>query len=370
MKPLIITTYIILILINTGTAQQSSFHINGLIRDWETKEAIPYANVSITNTTRGTAADKNGEFNLLINRSDLKESLKISSIGFLSKALPIDSLNGNTKILIELKSDIKLLNAVQINQNRISPVEIIKSALDSIGRNYETKAFNLEFYSEMNAQNTLTNQRYKVESLILGYYEGYASNADKKFEILKKRASGDNPLKTTNYPFWPTLEVHRADLIADPLKTGILNAKNLDKFLYNYLGLRTYETDTVYHIEYYAPKPSQKITGYGIVPKTYRGSIFITTITNAIVKHEIETDQFSYSIIYKKYDEHYFPYLISGQRRLGGENIFSTVNNLVRLTNIELINTKIIDYKTNEFDNLSELPDDKEFWDLYYPNKK
>ena len=282
----------------------------------------------------------------------------------------IDSLKPKTPVVIELKSAIKVLNEILIRQSPINSIDIIKLAIDSIGKNYKAEAFNLEFYSEITAESLLTNQKFKVESIILGYYNGYASNDDKKFEIVKKRALGDNPLKVSDYPFWPTLEMHRADLITDPNRTGILNEKNLEKFEFKYLGTQTYDTDTVYHIEYFAPKPTQKITGYGIVPKTYKGSIFITTTTNAIVKHEIETDQFSYSIIYKMVDGHYYPYLLSGERRLVGENIFSTVYNIVRLTNIVLTNIKVIDYRTNEFQNLSELPDDKEFWDLYYPADK
>ena len=56
-----------------------------------------------------------------------------------------------------------------------------------------------------------------------------------KFEIVKKRALGDNPLKVSDYPFCPTLEMHRADLITDPNRTGILNKKNLEKFEFKYL---------------------------------------------------------------------------------------------------------------------------------------
>jgi hypothetical protein len=370
MKRLLVTTCIVLNLIFPGIAQQNDLYITGQILDRETKEVIPYASISITNTTRGTAANKNGEFGLLIKNSELKESIKISSIGFKSRVLLLDSLKARLPVRIELTADIKVLNEVTINQSRINPVEIIKSAIDSVGKNYKMDAFNLEFYSQMIADNSLTNQNFKVESIILGYYMGYANSVDKKFEIVKKRAFGDNPLKASDYPFWPTLEIHRADLIASPDKTGILNEKNLDKFEFNYLGTLTYDNDTVYHIDYFAPKPSQKITGYGIVPKTYKGSIFITTTTHAIVKHEIVTDQFSYTIIYKYHEGDYFPYLISGERRLGGENLFSTVYNMVRLTNIELTNIKVIDYKTNEFQNLSDLPDDTEFWDSYYPADK
>lgn len=370
MKKTLLTTYLLFGLLCSAFSQSDNFYINGLVRDQETKEPIPFASISISNSTRGTAANGKGEFELVIKQSDFKESLKVSSIGFKSTTVSTETVQNTKPLVIELQSDIKLLKEIEVRQSRINPIEIISAAIDSVGKNYRTEPFNLEFYSEMTASNFLTNQEFKVESILLGYYKGYANNIGKKFEILRKRANGDNPLKAMDYPFWPTLEIHRADLIADPYKTGVLNEKYLDKFEYKYLGVLTYDTDTIYHIEYSAPKPTEKITGYGIVPKIYKGTIYITTSTNAIVRHDIETDQFSYSIIYKKLDDSYFPYFISGERRLKGENMFSKVYNIVRLTNIELENVKVIDYKTNEFQNLSELTDDKEYWDLNYPDDK
>jgi hypothetical protein len=367
MKKVLFAATILLVLSCFVHAQQSTINLHGLIRDQATQEPIPYASISIINSTRGTAANAKGEFDLMIKQSDAGASLKISSIGFLSRTIALDSIQNTASFVIELQADIKLLKEIEVSQSRINPVEIIKAAIDSAGKNYRNEPFNLEFYSEISATNILTHQAFKVESIIVGYYQGYATAIDKRFEIVKKRASGDNPLQATDYPFWPTLEIHRADLIADPSKTGILNEKNIDKFEYNYAGVVMYDEDTLYQIEYVAPKPTQKITGYGVVPKVYKGTIYITTSSNAIVKHEIETDQFSYSIIYKKIKSNYFPYILRGERRLMGENLFSTVSNIVRLTNIELDNVKVIDYKTNEFQNLSQLPDDKEYWDVNYP---
>lgn len=370
MKKAFLTTHLFLGLLCSAFAQSDNFYIHGLVRNQETKEPIPFASISISNSTRGTAANGEGEFDLVIKQSDLNESLKVSSIGFLSKTISNETARNAKPFVIELQSDIKLLKEIEVSQRPINPIEIIKAAIDSVSKNYRTEPFNLEFYSEMTASNFLTNQEFKVESILLGYYKGYVNSTDKKFEILRKRANGDNPLKAMDYPFWPTLEIHRADLIADPYKTGVLNEKYLDKFEYKYLGVLTYDTDTIYHIEYSAPKPTEKITGYGIVPKTYKGTIYITTSSNAIVRHDIETDQFSYSIIYKKLEDNYFPYFISGERRLRGENMFSKVYNIVRLTTIELEKIKVIDYKTNEFQNLSELTDDKEYWNLNYPVDK
>jgi hypothetical protein len=267
MKKSFLTTQLLLGILCSAFSQTNNFHIHGLVLDKETREPIPFASISISNSTRGTAANEKGEFELVIKQSDFKDSLKVSSIGFKSKTVSTEIAGNTQQFVIELQSDIKLLKEIEVSQIRINPIEIIRGAIDSVSKNYRTEPFNLEFYSKMTASNFLTNQEFKVESILLGYYRGYANNIDKKFEILRKRANGENPLKAMDYPFWPSLEIHRADLIADPSKTGVLNEKYLDKFEYKYLGVLTYDTDTIYHIEYSLPKPTEKITGYGVVPK-------------------------------------------------------------------------------------------------------
>lgn len=345
-------------------AQTDATILRGVIREADTKVSIPFASIAISNTTRGTAANENGEFMLKIFSDERQHDLKVSSIGFLTRRYKISNFSTDT-IVIELESDVRLLSEITVAENAIKPVDIINSAIDSISTNYRFDPFNLEFYSTLIARNTLTNTQFKLETLVLGYCKGYGSEAEKKFKILKKRTEGDNPLKANDYPFWPTLEIHRADVISDPLKTGILNKKNLDKFEFTYGGVSIYEADTVYKIDYHAPNPTKKITGYGIVPKIYKGTIYITTTSNAIVKHDIETDQFQHAVIYRKLGEHYFPYLITGQRITKG-NIFAEVKNSIILTNIRLTEVENIE-NTNEFTNAADLPEDNEFWEMNYP---
>ncbi len=357
--------------VGCAVAQSEVMHLHGIIRDRESGEPVPYASVSLSNSTRGTAADARGEFSLMLREKDFNEALKITSIGFVSVTVKVDSLRKvPSPVIIQMPSDVRLLQEVEIRQQPIQPIEVIRMGMDSVRKNYSDKPFNLEFHSVLTASSLLTSDEFVVESIIAGYYPGYADSQHKRFEILRKRARGTNLLEASDYPFWPTLEIHRADLIADPMKTGIFQEKNLDKFSFTYKGLSTYDADTVYQIDYVLPKPTQKITGYGVVPKTYRGSVYITTASHAIVKHDIETDQFSYSIIYKKLADHYYPYIIRGERRLTGVNMFSTVQNIVRLTQAELDNVRVIDYRTNEFLNLSLLPDDNDYWMIHYPEEK
>ena len=62
-------------------------NIEGKITDAKTNEAIPFANIFIPGTTIGTISDFEGKYNLQL--SSPEDSLKVSCVGYLSKAKPI-----------------------------------------------------------------------------------------------------------------------------------------------------------------------------------------------------------------------------------------------------------------------------------------
>lgn len=358
---------IFLTFLSTNIYSQDNHFIKSKLVEKGTNNPVPFASVTITNTTLGTAANLNGDFVIKIDKRYSAEKLKISCVGFLTRVLSIDSALNQSLTLIELSPDVGLLDEVIISQAPLNPVEIIKKAIESTQDNYLNTPFNMEFYSEIVATDNSTNKEFKLETILFGYCEGYFTTKQKKFEILQRRTTGEDQLKALDYPYWPTFEIHNVDQISTSFRHGILNSKHLDEFSLKYLGVSLFDTDTVYNIEYYAPKPTKEITGYGIIPKTYTGNIYITTSTHAIVKHEIATDQFSYLIIYKKQDGKYFPYLITGDRSPTGIRMFSKVHNSLILKNIETKNVKLINYKTNEFEDIDKVKYDETFWANNYP---
>ena len=369
-------TFILLIflvsLTRTGISQTNTDFINGTLRDKVTKSKIEFASVGIMNTTLGTAADDNGEFILRIENQYKEENLKISCIGYLTKTLSIDSLLSlNQKYhTIYLTPDIALLDEVVVKEAPVNPADIVRLAVTSIGKNYLQRPFNLELLSIIHADDSIAGKKYKVESILAGYYQGYYPKGKKKFEIIQKRTTGEDPLKKINYGYWPSFEIGSSDLLTDQYKIGIFNLELLDDFRFKYEGVAIYENDTVYNIQYYAPRPTTKNTGYGIVPKTYSGSIYITTSTSAVVRHEIKAGPFTHHVIYKKVNDKYFPYYFSGQRinefKLpGGKREFRSYNT-VTVTKIILHDVKVIDDKANDFD-VNKVRYDERFWNEYYP---
>ena len=334
-----------------------------------TSKPIPFANVTITNTTSGTAANANGEFLIGIENQHKKERLKISCIGYVSRTFSIDSLNGHLYSTLELNPDLNLLDEIVIKAAPINPAEIVSKAIDSIASNYFNSPFNMEYYSEIVATNIATQSEFKLETILFGYSQGYSSFKQKQFEILQRRSTGEDQLKSIEYSYWPTFELHQVDQIASPFRHGVLNPKQLNKFNLKYSGASLYEADTVFNIEYEARKPTKEITGYGIVPKIYKGNIYITTSNFAIVKHEIITDQFSYIIIYKKINNKYFPYFVSGARSPSALRFLSKVRNSLTLKRIETGDVKVVDSKINEFKNPDEVKYDETYWTNNYPKE-
>lgn len=72
-------------------------------------------------------------------------------------------------------------------------------------------------------------------------------------------------------------------------------------------------------------------------------------------------------IIYKKLDGKYFPYFISGERSPTGIRMFSKVFNSLTLKYIEIENIKVIDYVTNEFQDINNVKYNEQFWTTNYP---
>ena len=65
--------------IETIFAQQ---HVNGVVFDDKTKQAIPFVSIGIVGKTVGTLSNENGVFNIKLFENQKKDSIKISAIGY------------------------------------------------------------------------------------------------------------------------------------------------------------------------------------------------------------------------------------------------------------------------------------------------
>jgi hypothetical protein len=347
-------------------AQEQYVLISRTVVDQETGKSVPFAHVSFSGVAIGTASDSEGMFTLRIERNYFKDSLRVSSIGYLTRTVAVAQLMDASLPVISLEPDVRLLDEVVIKEAPVDPVEIVRSVIRSFSANYCQTPFTLEYHSDIVAIEHASQKRYRLETVLQGYSEGYGSSQRKRFQVIHKRETGEDFLKSIDYSYWPSFEIHTVDQIASSVKIGVLNEKSLAKFNLKYAGVSLFDSDTVYQIEYVLPKPTKEITGYGIVPKTYRGTLFITTRSHALVKHEVEDDHFSYRIIYKKMGDYYFPYHISGDRHPAGIRLVSKVQNTLTLKRINTENVTIVNSPTNEFGSLESVEYDEAFWATNY----
>jgi hypothetical protein len=133
---------LLLLLISTVSFAQKRT-ISGLILD-ETGSAIPYANISIKNTKRGTQADSLGRFEIMILNE--KERLLLTTIGYEKKEVV---LNKNDDFyIIQLKAKIGRLDEIVVKPPENPAWAIIRKVLanrplndPSKYQSYETNAY-------------------------------------------------------------------------------------------------------------------------------------------------------------------------------------------------------------------------------------
>lgn len=100
---------IIFLLLITSSTYAQVVNIKGKVVDEKTKEVLPYANLFIGNTTKGTSTNETGEF-VFTNLPIGSYNVVTSMVGYLPKSIPIVIKEANSVVEIE----ISLLPSEQI----------------------------------------------------------------------------------------------------------------------------------------------------------------------------------------------------------------------------------------------------------------
>jgi hypothetical protein len=333
--------------------------VRGLVRDSISHGGVPFASISIVGTTLGTATDEKGNFYLSISPLNLTRGLRISSIGYRTKAVRI--ISEKDSVVFDLQPASRELDEVSVSGDSINSKEVIKTAINNIPANYIQTPFNCEFFSDIKVTNVLTLESVEIQSIIFGYYPGYVPSGKRKFQIKEARTTGKDPFD--GY-YIPTHEIHVNDVISNPDQFGIFNKDNLDKINFRYEGSTLFENDTVFSISYNIPNPTKKLTGFGIKPKYFKGHVTVAVRNYAIVEHSIETERMSGAIRYRQIDDYYFPYSILGRRNMY-QNLF-TLENRLHLLKVNTDNVTKPDDESNEVD-FSKVKYNMTFWESHYP---
>lgn len=97
--------------------------IEGFVRDAETKESLPFANVVLEGGGTGTATDADGYFRLIISDSEA-EALMVNYIGYTPKSVPVASIEPGEPIAILIAMQRYEMGALTVQAERPSPLTV------------------------------------------------------------------------------------------------------------------------------------------------------------------------------------------------------------------------------------------------------
>lgn len=259
---------------------QESISIHVTILDAENREPVAFAHIGIADTPLGTVSNSEGEFAMKIDQQYLEKQLLVSSVGYVTRSISLDTLV-NTPAIIWLERATVELDPVVITT--LSAKEIIQKAIDRIDQNYPEHTFTTEgFYR------TASNENGKFVRLL----EAGVQVNDEGFHSRNCNVQYLNIRKSKDFRQFNVEEAH---LLEDALqfdhvkqRKGFLNPENLDFWQYAIVGYTLLNHDHVFLVEarYIASKDNMEHTA----------RIYITDDTYAIVQVEYD---------YNWYKKHY-----------------------------------------------------------------
>ncbi|MEZ5038485.1 MAG: carboxypeptidase-like regulatory domain-containing protein [Saprospiraceae bacterium] len=99
MKNNLLLFLVSLLTLNMSAQSPAALKLSGRIIEKESSDPIPYVNILLEGTGRGTVSNALGEFE--INANSLPVTLEISHVGFKGQSLKITTANNNIEIALE-----------------------------------------------------------------------------------------------------------------------------------------------------------------------------------------------------------------------------------------------------------------------------
>ncbi|WP_035561694.1 carboxypeptidase-like regulatory domain-containing protein [Hymenobacter sp. IS2118] len=140
MKYLLLAGLLLTTALRPAAAQQ---RITGKIVDAATGQPVPYASISVLNTTTGTSSNAEGEFEL---RAALPARLVVSELGHERDTVAVDVAAATAPLLVRLQPASVLLPEVQVG-SYLS--ELIAEAYRKLQATHDQKQYGQAFYRQV-----------------------------------------------------------------------------------------------------------------------------------------------------------------------------------------------------------------------------
>jgi hypothetical protein len=213
---------------------QDILKVEGIISD-EYDLSIPYTAIGIPSKSIGTSSNEDGKFSLKLSKErNLLDTLVISSIGFITRKIPVKNFLAFKKKVIILKESVVSLDEITI----LKTSEYARLAFKNLKENTVSSTHELK---TLNRFFTLENDKAKffIEHYLKVKDKGPSSSDVNRIEIVEGR-------KSIDYRCFPNVKLKRMYPIhlmtqMDPLRNG-LSYKN---YKWSKIGDTSYDGEDI-----------------------------------------------------------------------------------------------------------------------------
>lgn len=254
------------------SAQRGGISISGKITGSDDGQSIPGANIGIDRKGIGTAANVSGAYILMIPAANLKDTLKVSCIGYKTKQIPITSLKNGQVLNIVLAKNSTDLKEVKIAY--YDPQKILAKAIASIPQNYISHPHILRGFYRMYTFSD-TSPLQLSEAVFDVYNYGYGDAHADQFKLIKARnAKNGRDLNDVEIGQKPN-SIFEEDVINHRAASGFLSDAGMKNHDFEVHGIDDYEGYQAYNVVFKGKK--------GVDDATFEGRIYIDTKTYAFL---------------------------------------------------------------------------------------
>ena len=255
--------------------QKDLITLTGQLLDIETNEPIAFANIILKEEEIYRVADKNGFFDLTVNKRMFNNATAtISSLGYETVNVNLKELKDKTY----LQASFESLAEVVITAN-LTPISVLKKAVKKKYENHSEEPFNYYRYS-----NSIFNQNdvttLNLDVITKNYDNGFSSEyvtTNRVEEIRWNKNLLGNKIKYTGSLFGG-----REDAIR---YSNILHKRKYKKFDLEFVSSGLPENNGLYIIAFKTDRNRWNYTNRGY-PTEYSGKVYIDKNSFAIVKVE------------------------------------------------------------------------------------
>ena len=314
----IITLALILSFFSTNINAQNIV-IEGVIKDSERKEILPFANVYLQKNYLGTISNKKGEFKITIPSDKKNDSLVISYIGYNSQKISIASIKNPIEVFL-IENQLTLNEVIVTGYTANS---IIKKAIAKIPQNYYQKPYKSKGFYRVTSQKD--NNYIHLSEAVFDIYQSKNDKPKKQFRLEKMRAIKDEKAsKGIDLGLKPK-GIYEFDIVNNINGIGLLNKKGIKLHTFKIDGTEFINDREAYKITFDQKKTKKAgYKGYMLIDKKTFAFVYFdfqlspkgvsyykfgdasTRVLMKIVGINIDMSKNNYQISYKQLGNKYY----------------------------------------------------------------